>query len=104
MQTGRNIVRLDAPPVQPLDPSPWSAAPCRTTTRWPAFQCAALHGGLDLQPVYPVPLSPANFAPPSPPAGPNGQVPNPRAARPSAVRPLPSNVPAGASPVGFPQQ
>jgi hypothetical protein len=69
------------------------------------FQPPAEVHGSTWQPVYPVPLAPANFAPPPPPPpGPAGQQPVPVQLGVPQFGPFPSNVPAGASPVGFPHQ
>src|SRR5207248_2933166 len=98
------IVRLTVPPAQPLDPSPVvrGAMPTKDQMGQRFSALPPVHGST-WQPVYPVPAAPANFPPPPPP-GPNGRSPAPVQLGNPQFGPFPNNVPAGASPVGFPHQ
>jgi hypothetical protein len=99
---GRNVVRLTAPPVQPLEASPVVRGAMPNNDQvGQRFGSASLNHESPWQPVYPVPPAPVNYVP-APPAGPNGQIPVPVQLGPPEFGPFPNRVPTGASPVGFP--
>jgi hypothetical protein len=104
--TGRNIVRLTVPPVQPLGAAPVVRGAMPNNDQvGQRFSAPAFEQGPTWRPVYPVPASPVTFAaPPPPPPGPNGQSPIPVHLGTPQFGPDPNGVPSGASPVGFPTQ
>lgn len=103
LATGRNVVRMTVPPVQPLDPAPVvRGARPNNDQVGQRFDSAPPSHGSTWQPVYPVPAA-GSFTPPPPPAGPNGQTPVTIQLGPPQFVPAPENVPPGVSPVGFPR-
>ncbi|HWY87963.1 MAG TPA: hypothetical protein VNX28_14625 [Gemmataceae bacterium] len=104
MQTGRNIVRLTAPPVQPLDPSPVVRGQMANNDQvGQRFATPSTNPDSGWQPVYPIPADPVRSAP-LPAAVPTQQAPIPVRLGTPQFGPVSNQVPAGASPVGFPQQ
>jgi hypothetical protein len=99
--TGRNLVRMTAPPVQPLDPAPVVRGAMPNNDQM--GQRFNSNPGPTWRPVYPVPATSIDQIPPPPP-GPIGQVPVPVQLGSPQYGPSPQHVPVGISPVGFPRQ
>ena len=100
----RNIVRLTAPPAQPFGPAAVVRGAMPNNEQvGQRFSAPTPNYGPTWQPVYPVPASAVNFAA-APPAVPMSQTPPRVQLGIPQFGPIPSNVPVGASPVGFPHE